>query len=147
MGYENTTSLESNVSSLKFEAWVCCLFVILMLAVFVSLISGDWIWGALSVVFLLITLSHFFLRSHFLISTAGIRAEFPLRTRQLSWEAIQWVRYDDLSALVRCRRRSLLRSREFTMLFGAEGPAVIGAIERMAPDGLATRSSSGRGDS
>ena len=46
MGYENTTSLESNVSSLKFEAWVCCLFVILMLGIFGNLFAVSSILNA-----------------------------------------------------------------------------------------------------
>ena len=70
MGYENTTSLESNASSLKFEAWVCCLFIIMMLGIFGNLFAvlsilnaktnkkyhfhGNWISSSMFFVHLLV---------------------------------------------------------------------------------------------
>ena len=115
------------------------LFVVILLGALVGVFVGDWIWGALSVLFLLVTLSRFFLRSRLAISREGIRAEFPLRTRQLAWSSVMWVRYDDLAALVRSRRRSFFLGREFTMLFGSHGPAVVEALQRLAPAGVASR--------
>lgn len=115
------------------------LIVIVFLGALVGVIAGDWIWGALAMIFLLVTLSRFFLRSRLAISSDGIRAEFPLRTRQLAWSSVMWVRYDDRAALVRSRRRSLFLGREFTMLFGSHGPAVVEALQRLAPAGVASR--------
>lgn len=115
------------------------LFVVILLGALVGVIAGDWIWGALAVLFLLATLSRFFLRSRLAISRDGIRAEFPMRTRKLAWSAITWVRYDDRAALVCARRRSLFQGREFTLLFGAHGPAVVRALQRLAPAGVASR--------
>ena len=124
-------------------AAVAALVVVGFLGVSVGVIARDWIWGAIAVVILLATLSRFFLRSRIVISREGIRAEFPLRTRQLPWGAVAWVRYDDRAALVRSRRRSWFLGREVTLLFGSHGPAVVDAIERLVPAGLASRRDGG----
>lgn len=120
---------------------IVVLLVLIAIGVLVALIAGDWIWGALGVVFLFATLSRFYLPSRLSISTRGIRAEFPLRTRRADWNQIKWICHDDRGALVRLRSRSLLRSSEFTMLFSDHPHEAIDALKRFAPAELLRASS------
>jgi hypothetical protein len=108
--------------------------VLLGLGFLIALIAGDWIWGALALVFLFATLSRFYLPSRVAINAEGIRAEFPLRTRRVTWHQIKWIRHDDRGALIRLQARSLLRSSEFTILFGDRPQEAIEALERFAPE-------------
>lgn len=110
--------------------------VLLGLGLLVALIADDWIWGALSVVFLFATLSRFYLASRLTINADGIRAEFPLRTRRVAWTQIKWIRHDDRGALIRLQGRSLLRSTEFTILFSDRPQEAIEALERFAPEAV-----------
>ena len=110
--------------------------VLLGFGALVALIADDWIWGALAVVFLFATLSRFYLASRLAINADGIRAEFPLRTRKVSWTQIKWIRHDDRGALIRLQSRSLLRSAEFTILFSDRPHEAIEALERFAPESV-----------
>ncbi len=112
------------------------LLVICLLGVLVHVIAGDWIWGVLAVVFLLATLSRFYLSSRLAITPAGVRAEFPLRTRAAAWSEIKWIRHDDRGALIRLHGRKLFRSPEFTILFGDHAEAAVEALQRLAPPEL-----------
>lgn len=113
--------------------------VILVFGILVGVIAGDWIWGGLAVVLLLASLSRYFLRSSMRIDRNGIRAEFPLRTREIPWTMVEWVRYDDRSALVRSRKRALLAGREVNLLFGSHGTRVTEALVKHAPGGTLRR--------
>ena len=112
------------------------LLVILLLGVLVRFMAGDWIWGAFATVFLLATLSRFYLSSRISISPQGVRAEFPLRTRTAAWAEIERIRHDDRGALLRLNTRSLFRSSEFTILFEDHAEEAVGALERFAPPGI-----------
>lgn len=120
---------------------IVVLLVLIVIGVLVALIAGDWIWGALAVVFLFATLSRFYLPSRLSLTARGIRAEFPLRTRRADWDQIKWIRHDDRGALVRLRSRSLLRSSEFTILFSDHPREAIEALKRFAPAELLRASS------
>ena len=113
--------------------------VLVALGVLVTLIGGDWIWGALAVVFMVLVLSRFFFASQITISSDGIRAEFPLRTRSIDWNTIEWVRHDEEAALIRLERRQRFRSREFTILFGANATEAIAALQQFAPKAILSR--------
>lgn len=110
--------------------------IVLAVGVLVAIIAGDWIWGALAVVFLMSTLSRFYLSSRITLSRAGVCAEFPLRTRRASWDEIEWVRHDDRAALFRLRKRARFRGAEFTILFGDSGAEAIQGLNLFAPDGV-----------
>lgn len=110
--------------------------VVLAVGVLVAIIAGDWIWGALAILFLMATLSRFYLSSRITLSHAGVCAEFPLKTRRAAWAGIEWVRHDDRSALVRVRKRTLLRGSEFTILFGDSGEEAIEGLNQFAPEGV-----------
>lgn len=120
---------------------IVVLLVLFAIGVLVALIAGDWIWGALSVVFLFATLSRFYLSSRLSISARGIRAEFPLRTRRADWNQIKWIRHDDRGALVRLGSRRLLRSSEFTILFSDHPREAVEALKHFAPAELLRASS------
>jgi hypothetical protein len=115
--------------------------VLIAMGLLVALIAGDWIWGALAVVFLFATLSRFYLSSRLSITSDGVRAEFPLRTRRANWSEIKWIRHDDRGALIRLRGRSLLRSSEFTIIFSDQPREAIEGLKRFAPAELLQSSS------
>ena len=119
------------------------LLVVGLFGALVGLIGGDWIWGAFAVVFLLATLSRFYLASRISIDGTGIRAEFPLRTRFAPWDRIRSIRHDDVGALIRVEGRGILRSREFTILFGDRSGPAVEALERHAPAELLERTAEG----
>jgi hypothetical protein len=109
---------------------------LLLVGLLVAAIAGDWIWGALSVLLLFATVSRFYLPSRLTLSQTGVRADFPLRTRRAAWSEIAWIRHDELGALIRLRRQKLLRSSEFTILFGRDRERAIAALRAHAPEGL-----------
>ena len=113
-------------------AGLFAILVIVLLGVLVWLIAGDWIWGVLSVVLLLVTISRFLLESRVVIGAEGITAEFPLLTRRIPWALVTRIRCDDRSALIRTRRRRLL-GREVTILFGSHQGEALRALRRWAP--------------
>ena len=108
--------------------------VVVAVGVLVGITAGDWIWGAFAIIFLIATLSRFYLTSRIVLSTSGVRAEFPLVTRRAAWDQLEWVRHDVRGALFRLRKRSILRSREFTVLFGDHAEEAIDALVRFAPE-------------
>ena len=110
--------------------------VLVLIGYLVSLFAEDWIWGALAVVFLLATVSRFYLPSRIQVSQTGVRAEFPLRTREAPWDEIEWVRHDGVGALIRTRTNRLFQSAEFTILFGRAGHRVIEGLKAFAPEGV-----------
>ncbi|MED5506758.1 MAG: PH domain-containing protein, partial [Planctomycetota bacterium] len=89
-------------------AGLVAILVIGLLGVMVWIAAGDWIWGVLSVLLLLATISRFLMRSRVMIGPEGIIAEFPLVTRRIPWERVARIRYDARAALVRTDRRRLL---------------------------------------
>ena len=115
-------------------AGVVAILVIGLLGVLVWLAAGDWIWGVLSVLLLLATISRFLMRSRVAIGSEGIVAEFPLVTRRIPWERVARIRYDARAALVRTDRRHLL-GREVTILFGPRQEDALRALRRWAPAG------------
>ena len=110
--------------------------IVVAVGVLVGSVAGDWIWGALAVVFLMATLSRFYLRSRLVLSESGLTAEFPLKTRRVAWREVESIRHDDRAALIRLRKRSLLKGNEFTILFGDAAPDVIDGLHRFAPEGI-----------
>lgn len=115
---------------------LCAFVVVIAVGVLVGSVAGDWIWGALAVVFLMATLSRFYLRSRIELSQAGVSAEFPLKTRRVNWEEIESIRHDDRGALIRLRRRAWLRANEFTILFGESSEEAIRGLNAFAPAGI-----------
>jgi hypothetical protein len=109
---------------------------LLLIGLLVAAIAGDWIWGALSVLLLFATVSRFYLPSRLTLSQTGVRADFPLRTRRAGWGEIAWIRHDEVGALIRLRRPRLLRSSEFTILFGRDRERAIAGLRAHAPEGL-----------
>ena len=116
-------------------AGILALLVIVGLGVFVAIYAGDWIWGVLAAVLLFMTVSRFFLASRVQVSTEGILAEYPLITRQISWNQVVWIRHDQRSALVRTTR-GRFRGRELTLLFGHHRDRAISLLQEWAPSGL-----------
>jgi hypothetical protein len=114
---------------------------ILIMSSLIGVMGGDWIWGALSVVLLFLTSSRFFLTSRVSISREGIRAEFPLRTRFLTWGEIEKIRHDGSAALVRIRKRRWRRP-EYTLLFGEAAAGAIESLIRFSPPGVTEEVSS-----
>jgi len=104
----------------------------------VGILAGDWIWGAVASVILFATVSRFFLPTRISLTTEGIRAEFPLLTRRVGWDQIEWIRHDRVGALVRLRRRRWLRSPEFTILLGSDPEPALAGLATLAPDGMVT---------
>ena len=102
----------------------------------VGILAGDWIWGAVATVILFASVSRFFLPTRIVLSDEGIRAEFPLLTRRVGWEQIEWIRHDRVGALVRLRRRRWLRSPEFTILLGTDPDHALAGLVALAPEGL-----------
>lgn len=113
-------------------AGLVAILVIGLLGVMVWIVAGDWIWGVLSVLLLLATISRFLMRSRVMIGPEGIIAEFPLVTRRIPWERVARIRYDARAALVRTDRRRLL-GREVTILFGPRPEDALRALRRWAP--------------
>ena len=115
---------------------IAVLGVLCAFGALVGLLAGDWIWGAVAAVILFATVSRFFLPTTIVLSSEGIRAEFPLLTRRVQWEQIEWIRHDRIGALIRLRRRRLLRSPEFTILFGLDPDHALAGLTALAPSGL-----------
>ena len=110
--------------------------VLLLIGCLVGVFAEDWIWGALAVIFLFATVTRFYLPSRVRLSETHVRAEFPLRTRQVAWDQIEWIRHDAFGALVRTRRSGWLQSAEFTILFGPAGSRAIEGLRTFAPEGV-----------
>ena len=116
-------------------AMVFAVSTIIVMSSLIGVMGGDWIWAALSAVLLFLTTSRFFLTSRISISSDGIRAQFPLRTRFMPWSEIVSIRHDGSAALIRSRSRRW-RKAECTVLFDDTADTAIECMVRFAPNGL-----------
>ena len=116
-------------------AMVFAVSTIIIMSSLIGVMGGDWIWAALSAVLLFLTTSRFFLTSRISISSEGIRAQFPLRTRFMPWSEIVSIRHDGSAALIRSRSRRW-RKAECTVLFDDPADMAIESMVRFAPDGV-----------
>ena len=116
-------------------AMVFAVSTIIIMSSLIGVMGGDWIWAALSAVLLFLTTSRFFLTSRISISSEGIRAQFPLRTRFMPWSEIVSIRHDGSAALIRSRSRRW-RKAKCTVLFDDPADMAIESMLRFAPDGV-----------
>ena len=116
-------------------AMVFAVSTIIIMSSLIGVMGGDWIWAALSAVLLFLTTSRFFLTSRISISSEGIRAQFPLRTRFMPWSEIVSIRHDGSAALIRSRSRRW-RKAECTVLFHDTADMAIECMVRFAPSGM-----------
>ena len=86
--------------------------------------------GAGAMMFLLITLNRFFLRSMYRIDEHGIAVRYPIGSRSLRWKDLRRFPHDHLGGYLSTRpRKSAFDRRGISVLFGGRGDEIIARIE------------------
>ena len=93
---------------------VACLVVTGFL---VGQLSGEWLWGALSMVGLFLSLSRFFLASRFRVTPEAVEVAHPLSRSSLPWSEVHCVYWRESRALIARNDTTRARARGITLDF------------------------------
>lgn len=101
----------------------------------VGAVMQDLGWGALAVLFLVVSLNRFFFPSSFAIDALGVSARYPLRRQRFLWKNLRRFQRDSrggyLSSQAQPSRLDAYRGMH--LLFGDQRSAVIRRIEAELP--------------
>lgn len=80
-------------------AAVFAFIAVIAVASLVAQLAGDWLWGALSTIGLLISLSRFFMPTHYRIDADAAEVIYPLSKSRLRWHEVQYARWKNNRAI------------------------------------------------
>lgn len=81
-------------------ASACAVIAVCAVSVLVARLAGDWLWGALSALGLLMSLSRFFLPTRFHVDVDGAEVTYPLSKSRLAWSEVGCIRWRARRALI-----------------------------------------------
>ena len=86
--------------------------------------------GAAAMLFLLMTLNRFFLKSAYRIDGHGIAVRYPFGSKSLRWKDLRRFPHDHLGGYLSTRsQKSAFDRRGISVLFGGQGVEIIARIE------------------
>ena len=79
---------------------MAALLCVATIGVLIAQLTGEWLWGALSMVGLFLSLARFFLPTRFRVTPERVEASHPLASSSMAWADVHCIYWRESRALI-----------------------------------------------